>query len=158
MLLREICMSDVKRRSTIQDLAKKRWKYLFTRAGANTLWGYAMLLTIASGTITIGLVLLLFASTWIDPFYMQFSAYAIVTGPITLLGIWNLREAKQIAERASYVPPVKEQIEALPAEEVLVRGSDQPAATCDELLRATNEVSQTPAEELLRSGARSSGE
>ena len=39
----------------------------------------------------------------------------------------------------AYVPPVAEQIAALPAEEILLRGSDQPAATPDELLRAAHE-------------------
>ena len=54
-----------------------------------------------------------------------------------------------------YVPPVAEQIAALPVADVRVRGSDQPAATPEELLRAAQAGTAEPAEELLRPGTAS---
>ena len=59
---------------------------------------------------------------------------------------YEMRRAASI----SYVPPVREQIAALSAEEVLVRASDPPTATPMELPRAAHEATQTAAEELLR--------
>ena len=50
------------------------------------------------------------------------------------------------------VPPVAEQLAALRADEVLLRGSFQPAPEPSELLRAARESNQMDAElELLRS-------
>ena len=51
-----------------------------------------------------------------------------------------------------YVPPVAIQLAALPAEAILVRGCDQPAAEPSELLRAAREGEATVAEELVRAG------
>lgn len=53
-----------------------------------------------------------------------------------------------------HVPPVAEQIAALPAEEILVRSSDEPAATSEELLRAARGHEDTAAEELVRADQR----
>ena len=50
-----------------------------------------------------------------------------------------------------YVPPVHEQLTSLPAE-VLLRSSDEPGATPEELLRAARPGAADPAEELLRAG------
>ena len=50
-----------------------------------------------------------------------------------------------------YVPPVAEQTAALPAEDILLRGSDRPAANPAELLRAAHAGMAGPAGELLRS-------
>ena len=49
-----------------------------------------------------------------------------------------------------YVPPVREQIAALPSVEILLRASDEPIAASNELLRAANEGSTIASEELLR--------
>ena len=50
----------------------------------------------------------------------------------------------------SYVPPVSDQIAALPAEETLLRGSDEPAAGPGELLRAAQSGTLQPSKDLLR--------
>lgn len=50
----------------------------------------------------------------------------------------------------AYAPPVAEQIAALPAEAILVRGSAQPVAALDGLLRAAALPSETAPDELLR--------
>ena len=64
---------------------------------------------------------------------------------IRLADFFGRRSAK-----LSHVPPVSEQLAARPAAEVLLRGSDQPAAAPDELLRAAREGADTDAEESLR--------
>ena len=48
-----------------------------------------------------------------------------------------------------YVPPVREQLAALPADAILLRGSDQPTAAPNELLRAANGT-ESRVGELLR--------
>jgi hypothetical protein len=58
----------------------------------------------------------------------------------------SLKEARSLP----YVPPVAEQISALPAEKILVRCSNEPTATPEELLRAAQARAEQPAEELLR--------
>jgi len=50
-----------------------------------------------------------------------------------------------------YVPPVRDQIAALPAGEVLLRGSDSPPSPQDELLRAAHISSEIGSDQLLRS-------
>jgi len=50
----------------------------------------------------------------------------------------------------SYVPPAREQIAALPANEILVRGCDQPSARPEELLRAARNGMDGRADELMR--------
>lgn len=62
-----------------------------------------------------------------------------------------MRQLKQ-AKEVPYVPPVREQAAALPAEEVLVRGSERPAPATDELVRAAAAADPVAAEELLRAG------
>ena len=49
-----------------------------------------------------------------------------------------------------FVPPVVEKLKTLPADEVLLRGAEQPAVPPDELLRAATVGGTTPGVELLR--------
>jgi len=49
-----------------------------------------------------------------------------------------------------YVPPVRQQISTLPAEEVLLRGVEAPAAATHDLLRAAQEGAKMGSGELLR--------
>lgn len=61
-----------------------------------------------------------------------------------------LQQSRQDEEALLYVAPVRDQvIAALPADEVLLRGSDQPVAKPDALVRAAHEVKETSSEELL---------
>ena len=66
------------------------------------------------------------------------------------VGIAILGSVKQDAEAIPYVPPVHEQIAALPAEDILLRGSDHLEALPGELLRAAQAGTETASEELLR--------
>jgi len=50
------------------------------------------------------------------------------------------------------------QLAALPADEILVRASDQPTATPDELLRAAQAATKTNSEELLRANVVQAGQ
>ena len=68
---------------------------------------------------------------------------------IFCVSLWR-GHIKQSAE-IPYIPPVREQIEDLPADKVLLRGSDAPAVSQQaELLRATVFSSPVPKQELLR--------
>jgi hypothetical protein len=55
----------------------------------------------------------------------------------------------RIISSVSYVPPVTPS--TLPAEEILVRGAQEPSAPNEILLRATVKADETKADELLRS-------
>jgi hypothetical protein len=56
-----------------------------------------------------------------------------------------------------YVPPVQEHLAALPAEEVLLRGAEQPAAAPEQLLRAAHKGDRTETAELLRAASGGAG-
>lgn len=80
---------------------------------------------------------------------------------VTLLGVSSLLLVKALSRAKSelvfavsipYVPPIHDQIAALPAEEVLLRGSQASPAPQEELLRPAGKV-ETRAEELLRSAS-----
>jgi len=62
-----------------------------------------------------------------------------------------LVEARRELAELPVVPPVRAQVAQLPAEEVLLRGSEAGAAQQGELLRAASEAPDTPQEDLLRS-------
>jgi hypothetical protein len=61
-----------------------------------------------------------------------------------------LQEIGKEASMLRYVPPVREQFADLPAEEVLLRGSEEGAAQQGELLRAADASPVSKSEELLR--------
>lgn len=85
-------------------------------------------------------------------YYAPWTAGGLILGVVAFVGC---RKAKFRGDRVAYVPPVREQIAVLPADEVLLRGSDHPAAAPEELLRAAQQVTETASEELLRAGSRS---
>jgi hypothetical protein len=61
-----------------------------------------------------------------------------------------LVEARRELADLPVVPSVREQLEALPAEEVLLRSSDPPVMESTDLLRAENTLSGLKPQELLR--------
>jgi hypothetical protein len=68
--------------------------------------------------------------------------------PSACYAAWlEARKARRIAQRA-YVPPVTS--ETLSADEILVRGSQEPAIAQKEVLLRTAHVQETAPEELLR--------
>jgi len=92
---------------------------------------------------------LLFDRHLVLPILLGVLAVLAILTMLAVLFTWaSAHEAKTI----SYVPPVREQLGNLPAEAILVRGSDLPGAAPGELLRAARGVEDKAAEELLRAG------
>jgi len=58
----------------------------------------------------------------------------------------RIREARQL----TVVPPVQEQMAALPADEILVRSSEEPASSAEELLRSADNSRELGRNDLLR--------
>jgi len=82
-----------------------------------------------------------------------FALLALLPAALAVYGGFKVVECRRMAESIIYVPPVRDQIAALPQHAILLRGSEQPTATADELLRATKEPNETPSEQLLRASA-----
>ena len=72
--------------------------------------------------------------------------FALVAAGGWVIGLDNTRKAKSIP----YVPSVADPLAALPADEILLRGSNQPSVRPDELLRPAQVGTETAPEELLR--------
>lgn len=70
---------------------------------------------------------------------------------LSAFGCYIAMSADRKLSSVPYVPPVSEQLAALPAEEILLRGSQASPASPQELLRPAGKQ-ETPAEELLRAG------
>jgi hypothetical protein len=130
----------------VRNAAKKRREYLLAKARCKTIGA-------VSGLVTLGIIALA-----VIIFGLAFSC-TDVCGALMLAGnvavlaaipgaMW--RKSAKFSASLVYVPPVREQIAAFPAEEVLLRGSEQPTATPEELLRAAQVGSETASEELLR--------
>lgn len=138
----------------MRDAEDKRRGYLDTKRLLNTL---AMIL--AYVTLGVAPAILICAAAdlyWMAsegrggsiadrPTILFFTALAV--GSVSAR-LWRhfARESEQLA----YVPPVEEQIAALPVEEVLVRGADGPEATSSELLRPARSDPNPEGAELLR--------
>ena len=81
------------------------------------------------------------------------SGPAPVVSSLCIVGLSSIFLSYSSARRLKtipYVPPVAEQIAALPAGQLLLRGSDQPAAASGELVRASSYTKENRASELLR--------
>lgn len=139
----------------VVDGARKRRKYLLARAavgamgcsGVGIVIGFGFLTLVCALSIPFVLVLLQLCGPAVLVLCIASTA---VNGALTLLGIRAVREANQRAAEMSYIPPIREQIAALPDEGILLRGSDQPAAVPEELLRPADSGSHTADENLLR--------
>ena len=82
---------------------------------------------------------------WLIPLIALFLLGLTFSAYICWTGIKDIRQQAQSA----YAPPVTAEI--FPAEEILVRGSEEPSiAQSDVLLRATIADQETPPEQLLR--------
>jgi hypothetical protein len=127
-----------------QDAVQKRRQYVRKKAKAIT----PAIIAGSLSVLLVGFVLKLA----VQPGQMsnsQFAAFVVcvvLTVPCTFVIIFCEKKALSIP----HVPPVSEQLAALPADEVLLRGSHQPAALPGELLRAAHEGTETAPEDLLR--------
>ena len=135
----------------IPDRSKLRRKYLQrkTQSGVFVLAGTAALI---------------FVAYWSVRFILRAVLLLTVTrgehGVATLLVAWFMsklarklyKQVKTVAREATAIPHVPAVNPAImPSEEVLVRMADVPDKTNAMLLRPTSAISNTPAEELLRS-------
>jgi hypothetical protein len=151
-------------RVSVQDLAKKRRDYLSKKSGGLSFAYLLGFCAAAAGLITplafLGAMLYdncmegedgVPAPTGIDKLTDEYpmlvpAAFGVFALGGGLLSSFTFKKTKSLP----YVPPVDEQIAALRAEEILLRASDEPSATPDELLRAASSAIAEPAEELLR--------
>ena len=132
----------------MEDITKKRREYLRKKA---------KVLVPAFIVGCLSLLLIVFVlklagqpGTMSNTQFVAFVLAIVLMVPCTIAIIASEKKALSIA----YVPPVAEQITTLPADEVLLRGSDQPTAKSDELLRAAQPGQELATEELLRPIAR----
>ena len=151
-------MSNQERKGPIQDRAKMRRSYVWNSTKTNALTMTLLLCSACLGLVNlvpiIGLVVSVGAILSGGENAVGGIVGVVVCGFFTAIMGWLTFQCFSSALAVPippYVPPVREQIATLPPDEVLLRGSDQPAATPDELLRATQVTQQTTAEELLRS-------
>lgn len=144
----------------IEDRTRKRRDYLFRKARANTLaYGVGcatVCLTLFAAAIGIPL---LFFTVGVAVYGGDGRLATVVFGLFVLLALVSgaaycgsrlYQQCDRNARFIPYVPPVREQIADLPADEVLLRGADLPTAAVGELLRPAREGEVTASEELLR--------
>jgi hypothetical protein len=145
----------------VPDRQKQRWEYLKRKAIAQSkIQGASLLaLCLLIAAAICGLLAcggLIFAYFLMDGVVLSF---AIVFTMLTVITGLACRSAYQFIEKASeeemqipYAPPVRP--DTLPAEEVLVRGAQEPAREqSGMLLRAADENVEVPIEQLLRAAA-----
>ena len=137
----------------MEDTAKKRWEYLRKTVAANVqrLLGAVCVVT----SVLLGLsVFWIIAPTTnnSDQFGVLFYAVLVIVGAGSSVGVSPYTSANCDARRFPYVPPVAEQFATLPAEAILVRGSDQLSAAPEELVRAAVYSDETSASELFARG------
>ena len=143
---------------------KKRREYLQKKATANvqtTIFAIAVLCWAAIWLMGLGTLFMIrdkfLMLTWSaeTASNLAFALFILlILGIASCMSLMAWRLSAKSAKSIPYVPPVREQIAALPAEAILVRGSDRPSATSEELLRAATSREANPAEELLRAETR----
>lgn len=142
-------------RDQVKDPATKRREYLlgtttahlFATVGAIAAVGFGILTVIA----VIPLAYVFYLGSGVNtPFAVMNIAVVMLLGVLTALSVRLFKISDKKLDALNYVPPVREQVANLPADEVLLRGSNQPTATPEELLRSAQAGIETDAQELLR--------
>jgi hypothetical protein len=136
----------------VPDVARRRREYLWKKA-------VAVATAVTAGAVSAVFALttlcaLLRLSTMLSGLSNLVTAVLVlpIYGSLAVLAIRSATWCRASVERSRllrYVPPVREQISALPADEVLVRASAEPAASPGELLRVSTGWT-APNEELVR--------
>jgi hypothetical protein len=129
---------------------KQRIEYLLAKGTALV---SVSALKFAAGAVVLAMSCFLVAYNNLPPIAVIVLAPFFFDVPYFLMrdGERVVTDLEQKARSIPYVPPVS--LDSLPAEEVLVRGAEPPAAMSETLLRATVKDEATKAEELLRSSA-----
>ena len=129
--------------SSIQERKKQRWEYLNQKGGAYVTLG---LITFATGFCALMTLTFVLTVAIFPPGIVVGLCFGVVTLRLTVL----VRQAHRTVKQLPYVPPVNPN--TLPAEEVLVRGSEEPAQEQGKvLLRGTDGSAGAEKQELLRS-------
>lgn len=148
-------MSDPSHNNRIAVAGKRRRAYLLSKAAAVTMGivGFGLLLCFGFLTLLSVLVMIMKLAGLKDLGAEPVSAElisGIVCAGIAYLGGTMVAKANNRVVDTPVVSPVREQIAALPAEEILVRGANEPVAEPGELLRAARAGEGTQVAELLR--------
>lgn len=136
-----------------RDAANKRRAYLAKKGTAYTAAGLCGFISSAGFAVaTLALLCLICAalnvigiSDWVV--LVMIGLCGLAVGTAGYFGSWH---GKTRGDRVPYVPPVAEQLMALPADEILVRASVVPVAAPEALLRAAHGEPQANAGDLVR--------
>jgi len=135
------------KKEPLANLSKERRGYLI----ANTLYKYSIvgygLVSGMTGLLAIVLVGALFIP---NSRKLPLIVTSLICGALSTACVRLCKHCVNSVRALPYVPPVAEQVAKLPADAVLVRGSDRPSATPEELLRVASESNSRAGEELLR--------
>lgn len=132
-----------------KEYARQRRNYLLKKTAVGTTGVTFAILAVALGLLTLLIVLMIVQH---DP-HIAITipiSWAVPPGLATLLAAWLSLFCFKKSSTIVRVPAVREHVLTLPAEEVLLRGSDSSPASPDELLRAAHEGNRISSEELLR--------
>jgi hypothetical protein len=136
------------------DRATKRFVYLLTTAGLGTSCLSGVAIWLLSGLIAIGCFGAVIATMIFLGFRPDMIARQVGAGVLfSLLSFVGFSISKHSVERSqtiAYVPPVQDQLAAIPSSAILVRGSQLAESGSPELLRATKGEQQPVATELMR--------
>jgi hypothetical protein len=140
------------------DGAKKRQEYVVQKAACNMAGISLAIYALAVGAFALILIRAAIQSIGVSVSNTIF--FTILSVAVLAFGLNTGRQSVSSfkeSQALTYVPSVSEQLQiaALSADEVLLRGSEQPVATPEELLRAAQQGTETASEELLRPESRS---
>ncbi len=141
--------------SSTQERIKKRREYLKKKGTAyRNVSTQAVFVVLAVMLTIVSLLATIFSLLRLDLLsVLFFAALTALDGVMTRSVIDSARQAHEQAKQLPYVPPVT--ANSLPAEEVLVRGSEEPAEEQGKvLLRGTDGSAGTGKQELLRGSQR----
>ena len=127
-----------------EDREHRRWEYVLDQIIANAIGGAGVVIGLLA--VLAGVALALFSGVDLEALIENF----VVFGLIGCLIVWHSVRGIYKARQVPYVPPVRRQTADLPADEILLRGVEEPSATTDELLRAAHTGTTAPSNELLR--------
>jgi hypothetical protein len=136
----------------VPDREKQRREYLKKKAGSygTKVMVFGLFLFLLLPTITCGLftIISLFVPA-LQPSAIGFAMSALFFGFWCRFTYWFVKRADTEIAAIPFIPPVT--ASTLPAEEVLVRGAQEPSQEQSTvLLRASGESTEVPVEELLR--------
>jgi hypothetical protein len=147
----------------VPDRQKQRWEYLRKKAGKHSyvfimgvFWLCAALATLLCGLLTcLGLIQGFLGTGLTYPLFLPF-LMTVVGGYVSWLIYRYTNRVEKEALSIPFVPPFTP--DTLPAEEVLVRGSEEPTQEQNTvLLRAAEESADIPAVQLLRASVGEEG-